>query len=964
MEETIKIGGRLHSQATGNVVAGADEILYEPAGGTPKKQDVVNQETEAALADRYTKAETYNKSQVNQMVAPQHGYVTVATYADLANISEHPVGCVYRVSNYDGTNSQVDATKYSEYSWDGTQYIHLATKSQIGEVFDVSEYNATGGTLATYDSLDALLSDADLDTIIPEGVRHGGMSIKFVQTSDNKYVQYRLTADEFTIDVAQWQNMGDFVEESEHPIADNDVACYLTDKNKAIIGKLMKSGAVEWLVENSRDIFVDGKISDIENSTQDISGNLNTQTERVDELDENTIREVSIEGVKVGVAGYVIDANRKILAIIKKDGSINRLMENERDKHTVHFEDADIEGIRSFLVSNDNQIISAVTDKGEVQFYGGGGFAGESVTERRIDEDYVKVLTSAENQIIGYIDRTGKVVIYDFYSPSVGGETGISADAVFTALGFTASGTENHKFISDKTYRLLDNSNVIYNKEGVNINDMVPCISIHDDDTIDNQIPVSQGRADVAPTVYYADKGGYFSLLYPLIKSINEKYKNTIRGKAVCGLASEGQRIGLTQLGMSDEYTTLNVNGQHVNELVEKAGWEVMCHSMTARYMAENYLVNGEYNPITGDINDTLARGILSYGIWGGTQYSWKTTTVYNQYDGKNYVIRQDKSGWDLLPQKLVKPFCKIIEDASVLEGITTTDGYGRIKNNPLIINPSYTDEYQVGEWYKRAEELHLKYIHSTAVGWGSSGCVYNTRQRMKYADCLTMVGSGSSVPAKLYNCIPMNSGIQRCGYTPSAARNGVSDPDSKYNVYTEVEWTRIKNEIDKCFTDKGWIVLASHANDPRNYNGYYDDFDYPTQRTGDRLNYRDDNYPEEWRVPLKYADINSMDANNYWEIPPARLNIQSWAEWYPCPGTTMAMLYDALVYAIEKGFEFISTEEGMKRYGNILTVGYYSIYGVCTIADLYLIDHTKEDYKKYCIIGADGSVRIGENQY
>lgn len=219
MEETIKIGGRLHSQATGNVVAGADEILYEPAGGTPKKQDVVNQETEAALADRYTKAETYNKSQVNQMVAPQHGYVTVATYADLANISEHPVGCVYRVSNYDGTNSQVDATKYSEYSWDGTQYIHLATKSQIGEVFDVSEYNATVGTLATYDSLDALLSDADLDTIIPAGVRHGGMRIMFVQSSDNKYIQARLRANSFTTDLIEWQ------------IVDEDFKDYVYDES-------------------------------------------------------------------------------------------------------------------------------------------------------------------------------------------------------------------------------------------------------------------------------------------------------------------------------------------------------------------------------------------------------------------------------------------------------------------------------------------------------------------------------------------------------------------------------------------------------------------------------------------------------------------------------------------------------------------------------------------------------------
>lgn len=699
---------------------------------------------------------------------------------------------------------------------------------------------------------------------------------------------------------------------------------------------------------------------------KNVLSRINVETEQSqdtlkDEIKTFTLKETVQDFDNEGVAGYVIDANRKILATIKKDGSINRLVENDKDRHTVHFEDADIEGIRSLIVSNDNQIISAITDKGEVQFYGGGGFAGESVTERRIDKDYVKVLTSGDNQIIGYIDGTGKVVIYDFYSPSLE-KTEISVDAAFTALGFTASGADNHRFISDKTYRLLDNAKINYKKSGVVIPDILPCISIHDDDTIDNQIPVSQGGADVAPAGYYADKGGYFSILYPLLKSINEKYKSTIKGKAVCGLAAEGQRTGLTQLGMSDDYTTLNANGNHVNELVEKAGWEVMCHSMTARYMAENYLVNGEYNPSNGDINDTLARGILSYGIWGGTQYSWKTTTVYNQYDGKNYVIRQDKSGWDLLPQKLVKPFCKVIEDASVLSGITTTNSYGRIKNNPLIINPSYTEKYQVEEWFNRANRLGLKNFGKVCISWGSSPSVYYIRERMKYADVTTFPGTGNNDMTRS-NVIPMDSCLTRILYTPSASRNGVSDPDTKYNVYTEVEYNRLKSIVDDCITQNGWLILVSHANDPRNYNGYYNDFVYPTERTGDRLNYKDDNYPEEWRVPLKYDEINSMDANNYWEVPPARLNIQSWADWYPCPGTTPALLYDILKYAVEQNVEFVSTEEGLKRYNNTLSVGYKcSLDGYYPVADDYLIDHTKDEYKAYCIIGADGSVNIKSN--
>ena len=51
MTEYINIGGRLHSIATGNVVSGADEILYEPTNGTPKKQSEVNMETYEYVAN-------------------------------------------------------------------------------------------------------------------------------------------------------------------------------------------------------------------------------------------------------------------------------------------------------------------------------------------------------------------------------------------------------------------------------------------------------------------------------------------------------------------------------------------------------------------------------------------------------------------------------------------------------------------------------------------------------------------------------------------------------------------------------------------------------------------------------------------------------------------------------------------------------------------------------------------------
>ena len=79
----------------------------------------------------------------------------------------------------------------------------------LGAVYDVSAKNPTAGPNndGKWESLSALFSDANLNTLIPVADRRGGMSIKYVQSSDNKYVQYRLMAQNFTTDVTQWQGI-------------------------------------------------------------------------------------------------------------------------------------------------------------------------------------------------------------------------------------------------------------------------------------------------------------------------------------------------------------------------------------------------------------------------------------------------------------------------------------------------------------------------------------------------------------------------------------------------------------------------------------------------------------------------------------------------------------------------------------------------------------------------------------
>ena len=160
------------------------------------RQDAITAETNRA---------TTRENQIYDLVhTPEQHYVTVATYADLANIASPSDDTIYRVSSYNGKTSQVDNTAYSEYGYDGTNFVFLCIKSQIDEVYDISAHHSNN----TYVDLAAAL---DGGNNIPQELRKGGMSVKFVQSSDNKYVQYRCMAQNFTTDVTQWQGVEDIL---------------------------------------------------------------------------------------------------------------------------------------------------------------------------------------------------------------------------------------------------------------------------------------------------------------------------------------------------------------------------------------------------------------------------------------------------------------------------------------------------------------------------------------------------------------------------------------------------------------------------------------------------------------------------------------------------------------------------------------------------------------------------------
>ena len=88
---------------------------------------------------------------------------------------------------------------------------HAAVEVYVDSLgaFDISAYNATGGVLAKYADLTAALGTNGAN--IPDAIRKGGMSVKFVLSSDNKYVQYRLMDNAWSTNTDDWSFYGDDV---------------------------------------------------------------------------------------------------------------------------------------------------------------------------------------------------------------------------------------------------------------------------------------------------------------------------------------------------------------------------------------------------------------------------------------------------------------------------------------------------------------------------------------------------------------------------------------------------------------------------------------------------------------------------------------------------------------------------------------------------------------------------------
>lgn len=206
MAETIKIGGELESMATGKIVAAASAILDKLKN---KTQELINQENTSGIQ---TNAEDILN--LNAVVASLQQLIDAATITGgtVANAAEVFVAAIagLNANNVQAALGELNTrTTFPMIKPNSNTYVTNASEVGYGEgsvacglIYDISIAHAVSNVPAQYESLSAAIGTNGVN--VPQDVRRGGMSVKFINSGTGKYEQMVLKASSFSTDVSDW----------------------------------------------------------------------------------------------------------------------------------------------------------------------------------------------------------------------------------------------------------------------------------------------------------------------------------------------------------------------------------------------------------------------------------------------------------------------------------------------------------------------------------------------------------------------------------------------------------------------------------------------------------------------------------------------------------------------------------------------------------------------------------------
>lgn len=277
--------------------------------------------------------------------------MTNANTVDDATLNINSTGA--KALYYEGERASAvnswEAGETVEVYYDGTNFYanNIAGGSGSGDgAFDVSAKYPTSGVEGgnTYTLEGAL---AVINANLSASKKKGGMSVKFVQSIDNKYVQYRLMDTEWSTAVTDWQGVDDEPTPDSpnipksggvvswgnktygYYVENGDFLYLLLDSNKRMLLGVLKNGDIVFGagVPNQVKDYITEKINELGvDSITDFLDGLQSGEETLPELLNS-----KVDGKYNEDSNYLyalIDNNKKVLLLIREDGSLecNRIV--------------------------------------------------------------------------------------------------------------------------------------------------------------------------------------------------------------------------------------------------------------------------------------------------------------------------------------------------------------------------------------------------------------------------------------------------------------------------------------------------------------------------------------------------------------------------------------------------------------------------------------------------------------
>lgn len=569
-----------------------------------------------------------------------------------------------------------------------------------------------------------------------------------------------------------------------------------------------------------------------------------------------------------GLAGFMSPYQLKTLRLADKRSRHAETLADDLDRRAAALEgihtQADIPGYAEIRVDRDGRVTKATLEDGTHVFPAAlrahaVDLPGVAVTTRDTESGTPAAVTvDADNRVLSYIDATG---LHHTGRDTRTDRALLRALSAASATAATPEAIKNAALAEPGRFRAPGRP---WTAKAM--------FSIHDDDTIDAAIPESR------PSQWMTG-GGYATTLFAVVSAL---------GLRAC-ISMEGHRAGLT-----DDPPALNANGLAAKRLQDEHGWEIACHSMTARYQKNNFEVPS--------LDSDTARSILAAAVYDGP-HGVATTTVYDLATRRQYSVADAaRSGWTPSQTRDIKPY--VLDHA---------DG------SPKYISPVFPVDYQWGEWFRRARGLGIR-----ASTWVTCG---NTASHAMIEKINAICPHGFESDGRTFHNLPPLASTATRMMLEGQQLPGYKGERSEDNTYDTEAFEFYCKQIDDAAARGAWIVLGLHAYRPCWKNSL-----------PGALVSQGGSYPDEWVDPVKDPSTPAVPDG-----------------WTPCPGTRLRMLWDLLKHCRSLGMLNVTSSEAFAVIGNTVAAGYFD-KGLPVGLDCGRgIQGSAGDHPHY-IVGADGS--------